>query len=339
MCAGTPTNTPLPPPLYVCVCECVLCESHQIVQELDKFIIGQENAKKAISVALRNRWRRLHLPEELQSEIIPKNILMVGPTGVGKTEIARRLAKLAKAPFVKVEATKFTEVGYHGRDVDTIIRDLLEASMSLTKELKTEQYRAEVQPMVQRRILEAMTGPEAREDTIASFKRLLENGEMDDNEILIDIPVTPAGPPQFEMNVQGSSIDLGEILRLNTPKNSVRMEKKKLKVKDVRAAVAVATAVVATYRFVFTRSNGRPPRSAGPSSWTTNWKRNSAPLICARKPLSAWWRCWTVVCCSRCVSVSLCLCVSVSLCLCVCLCVSASAFTSVSVSVSVCVHV
>lgn len=124
----------------------------EVVEELGKHIVGQEDAKKAIAIALRNRWRRMKLPQKQQDEIIPKNILMVGPTGVGKTEIARRLAKFCKAPFVKVEATKFTEVGYHGRDVDTIIKDLMDASLLLVKELKTEQYRDEVKPIVEQKV-------------------------------------------------------------------------------------------------------------------------------------------------------------------------------------------
>lgn len=145
----------------------------QVVEALSKHIIGQDDAKRAIAVALRNRWRRMRLPQELQDEIIPKNILMVGPTGCGKTEIARRLAKLCRAPFVKVEATKFTEVGYHGRDVDTIVKDLMDASMTLVKELKTEQVRGDVAVYVEGKIIEALTGPGAAEDTVESFRALL----------------------------------------------------------------------------------------------------------------------------------------------------------------------
>ncbi len=178
---------------------------NQVVDALSRHIIGQESAKRAISIALRNRWRRMRLPQAMQDEIIPKNILMVGPTGCGKTEIARRLAKLCRAPFVKVEATKFTEVGYHGRDVDTIIKDLLDASLLLVKELKTEAYRSEVGPAVEARIIEALTGPGAAEDTVESFRSLLREGQLDDREIVVDVPAKErAAGSDVEVSVAGA---------------------------------------------------------------------------------------------------------------------------------------
>lgn len=215
----------------------------EVVGELDKFIIGQADAKKAVSIALRNRWRRMQLPVNFKSEIIPKNILMVGPTGVGKTEIARRLAKLAGAPFVKVEATKFTEVGFHGRDVDTIIRDLLEASLTLTRQLKVEQLRGGLKAQVERRILEALTGPDAREDTIESFRRLLLAGELDDRHIQVEVPQKQAGSNplgnDFEMAMQGGVIDLSELVSKlgggpggGSGRGKGRVEKRKVKVKE-----------------------------------------------------------------------------------------------------------
>lgn len=201
----------------------------QVVTALDAHIIGQADAKRAIAVALRNRWRRLRLPSDLQDEVIPKNILMVGPTGCGKTEIARRLAKLCRAPFVKVEATKFTEVGYHGRDVDTIIKDLMDASLLLVKELKSEAARKEVGPAVEARIIEALTGPGAAEDTVESFRTLLRAGALDDREIVVDVPVkerAPSSPPDLDVSVaglggsggvMGASIDLGEFMQRIMP--------------------------------------------------------------------------------------------------------------------------
>ena len=165
----------------------------EVVDALSKHIVGQESAKKAIAIALRNRWRRMRLSPEDQAEIIPKNILMVGPTGCGKTEIARRLAKLCRAPFVKVEATKFTEVGYHGRDVDTIIKDLMDASLQLVKELKSEQFREEAKVIVQEKLVRALTGQGAADETVAAFLQLLKDGALEDREVKVEVPLKEGG--------------------------------------------------------------------------------------------------------------------------------------------------
>lgn len=185
----------------------------EIVQELDKHIIGQDDAKRAVAIALRNRWRRMQIDEDLRNEITPKNILMIGPTGVGKTEIARRLAQLAKAPFVKVEATKFTEVGYVGREVDSIIRDLVDISIKTTREYEMEKVRHLAEEAVEERILDALLPPprnsfgepEPDHDTSTrqKFRVKLRQGELDDKEIEIDVTVKPVGveimaPPGME---------------------------------------------------------------------------------------------------------------------------------------------
>ena len=162
----------------------------EIVSELDRFIIGQNDAKRAVAVALRNRWRRKQLADDLRDEVYPKNILMIGPTGVGKTEISRRLAKLARAPFIKVEATKFTEVGYVGRDVEQIVRDLVDAAIAMTREHMREDVKARAQAAAEDRVITAIAGEDAREGTREMFRKKLRAGELDDTEIDLDIADT-----------------------------------------------------------------------------------------------------------------------------------------------------
>src|SRR3954453_1886950 len=171
----------------------------EIVSELDRYIVGQADAKRAVAIALRNRWRRQQLPPELREEVLPKNILMIGPTGVGKTEISRRLAKLAQAPFLKVEATKFTEVGYVGRDVETIVRDLVEIGIALVKARKRREVEARAELGAEEKILDALVGASASQTTRDSFRKKLRAGEMDDKEIDIDLPQGGSGLPMFEL--------------------------------------------------------------------------------------------------------------------------------------------
>ncbi len=181
----------------------------EIVSELDRFIIGQNDAKRAVAVALRNRWRRKQLSAELREEVYPKNILMIGPTGVGKTEISRRLAKLARAPFLKVEATKFTEVGYVGRDVEQIIRDLTDAAMIETRERMREEVKARAHKAAEERVIEALAGTDARDSTREMFRTKLKKGELDDKVIELEIADQPSAPPMMmggpgmEMQMQG----------------------------------------------------------------------------------------------------------------------------------------
>src|ERR1700688_3949383 len=158
----------------------------EIVSELDRYIIGQHDAKRAVAIALRNRWRRLQLDDKLREEVQPKNILMIGPTGVGKTEISRRLAKLAGAPFLKVEATKFTEVGYVGRDVEQIVRDLVEVSLTLTRERKRKDVQARAAKAAEDRVLDALVGANASASTKEAFRKKLRSGELNDKEIEIE---------------------------------------------------------------------------------------------------------------------------------------------------------
>jgi len=189
----------------------------EIVSELDRHIIGQRDAKRAVAVALRNRWRRQQLQGDLKEEVLPKNILMIGPTGVGKTEIARRLAKLAGAPFIKVEATKFTEVGYVGRDVDSIVRDLLEVALALVKDAKRKDVRARAEKNAEERVLDALVGPGSSPATRESFRKRLRTGELNDKEIEIQVTDMPgAGLPMFDIpGAPGASIgaiNIGDML-------------------------------------------------------------------------------------------------------------------------------
>ncbi|MGN6303431.1 MAG: AAA family ATPase, partial [Mesorhizobium sp.] len=165
----------------------------EIVSELDRFIIGQKDAKRAVAIALRNRWRRQQLEGQMREEVMPKNILMIGPTGVGKTEISRRLAKLAGAPFVKVEATKFTEVGYVGRDVEQIVRDLVEIAITLQREKMREDVKARAHVNAEERVLEALVGKTASPATRDSFRKKLRDGELDDKEIEVEVADTGTG--------------------------------------------------------------------------------------------------------------------------------------------------
>jgi ATP-dependent HslUV protease ATP-binding subunit HslU len=203
----------------------------EIVSELDRYVIGQSDAKKAVAIALRNRWRRQELPEDLKEEVMPKNILMVGPTGVGKTEISRRLAKLAEAPFIKVEATKFTEVGYVGKDVEQIIRDLIEIGISLIKEKKRKEVEAKSQLSSEERVLDELVGKNASVATRESFRKRLRAGDLDNNIIEISVQETPT-MPSFEIpGMQGGvgMVSIGDIFGKGM---GGKKKKKKMTVKE-----------------------------------------------------------------------------------------------------------
>ena len=188
----------------------------EIVSELDRYIIGQKDAKRAVAIALRNRWRRQQLTGEMREEVLPKNILMIGPTGVGKTEISRRLARLAGAPFLKVEATKFTEVGYVGRDVEQIIRDLVEIGIGLTREIKRAGVKAQAELLAEERVLDALVGEDAKPATRQSFRAKLLAGDLNDKEIEVETADTSTGMPMFDIpgmpGSQMSMINIGDML-------------------------------------------------------------------------------------------------------------------------------
>ncbi len=210
----------------------------EIVSELDKYIIGQDDAKKAVAVALRNRWRRMQLPDRLKEEIVPKNILMIGPTGVGKTEISRRLAKLAKAPFIKVEATKFTEIGYVGRDVESIIRDLVEISLVQTRKRLRKSVAASAEAAAEKRLIEALVGSSSGDETKAKFLQMLREHQLDDREVEISLLDTSnSSMPTIDIpGMPGASmgmISLGDLLG-GTPQ---KYKTRKLKVKDALKAL------------------------------------------------------------------------------------------------------
>ena len=187
----------------------------EIVSELDRHIVGQKDAKRAVAIALRNRWRRQQLPEDLREEVLPKNILMIGPTGVGKTEISRRLAKLAEAPFIKVEATKFTEVGYVGRDVEQIIRDLVEVAIFMVREKRRKEVEAKAELNAENRVLDALVGKSSSAETRENFRTRLRSGELNDKEIELELADAGGGMPSFEIpGMPGASmsmINLGDM--------------------------------------------------------------------------------------------------------------------------------
>ena len=206
----------------------------EIVSELDRYVIGQKEAKKAVAVALRNRWRRQALSDEMRDEVLPKNILMIGPTGVGKTEISRRLSRLAEAPFIKVEATRFTEVGYVGRDVEQIIRDLIEIAIAMEREKKRKEVKAKAELKAEEKVLDALVGNKASVATRESFRKRLRNGDLDNNEIEIEVQGTAAGLQSFEIpGMPGGNVgmvNLGDILGKSM--GNKRGKKKKMTVKE-----------------------------------------------------------------------------------------------------------
>ncbi|MDA9233996.1 ATP-dependent protease ATPase subunit HslU [Candidatus Pelagibacter sp.] len=204
----------------------------EIVSELDRYVVGQDKAKKAVAIALRNRWRRQALKGEMKDEVLPKNILMIGPTGVGKTEISRRLSKLAEAPFVKVEATRFTEVGYVGRDVEQIIRDLLEIAIAMEKVKKRKEVLAKAQKMAEEKVLDALVGNKASVATRESFRKRLRSGDLDNNEIEININDSNSSP-SFEIpGMPGANVGMINIGEMLGKTMGTKQKKKKMSVKD-----------------------------------------------------------------------------------------------------------
>ncbi|MEP2029764.1 MAG: ATP-dependent protease ATPase subunit HslU [Paracoccaceae bacterium] len=205
----------------------------EIVSELDRFIIGQSDAKRAVAVALRNRWRRKQLSDDLRDEVYPKNILMIGPTGVGKTEISRRLAKLARAPFIKIEATKFTEVGYVGRDVEQIVRDLVDSAIAMTRDQMREDVKANAHAAAEERVISAIAGEDARQGTREVFRKKLKAGELDDTEIELEISDSSNPMSMFEIPGQpGSNMGMMNLGDMFGKAMGGRTKKRKIKVSE-----------------------------------------------------------------------------------------------------------
>ena len=206
----------------------------EIVSELDRYVIGQKEAKKAVAVALRNRWRRQALTDQMKDEVLPKNILMIGPTGVGKTEISRRLSRLAEAPFIKVEATRFTEVGYVGRDVEQIIRDLIEIAIAMEREKKRKEVNAKAQLLAEEKVLDALVGKKATVATRESFRKRLRSGDLDENDIEIEVYDNQSSMPSFEIpGMPGANVgmvNIGDIFGKSI--GNKKTKKRKMKVKE-----------------------------------------------------------------------------------------------------------
>ncbi len=211
----------------------------EIVSELDRYIIGQGDAKRAVAIALRNRWRRQQLPAEMRDEVLPKNILMIGPTGVGKTEISRRLARLANAPFVKVEATKFTEVGYVGRDVEQIIRDLMEISISMERDRRRREVQVQAEQHAEERLLDALVGPSSSSETRQKFRKMLREGELDHKDVELEVADTGGGGmPSFEIpGMPGASMGMVNLNDILGKAMGQRTVKKKLTVEAAMKAL------------------------------------------------------------------------------------------------------
>jgi ATP-dependent HslUV protease ATP-binding subunit HslU len=210
----------------------------EIVSELDRFIVGQADAKRSVAIALRNRWRRQQLPEDIREEVLPKNILMIGPTGVGKTEIARRLARLAQAPFVKVEATKFTEVGYVGRDVEQIVRDLVDTAMHMVRERMRKDVTSRAELNAEERVLDALVGASSGAETRAKFRRMLRDGELDDKEIELELRDSGGGLPTFDIpGMPGAQVGMLNLNDMLGKAFGQRTKPRRMTVKDSHAVL------------------------------------------------------------------------------------------------------